>query len=212
MTLPAPLRADSRERPIIFTGDSVRAILEGRKTQTRRVIKLDRDGLLSRNGYFIELHPTCGPIWHPYSGSGVQAAPKDVVSKFCPYGIPGEKLWVRETWRPGRLKSDPPIYRERAECGMIATNSQLVIWRSPIHMPRSASRITLELTNVRVQRLEEISEEDAQAEGMIGSPLNEKQWYRENFEETWNSVNAKRGYGWDTNAWVWVITFKRIQP
>jgi len=77
-------------------------------------------------------------------------------------------------------------------------------------MPRWASRITLEVTDVRVQRVQEISEEDANAEGMVGSPLHGKFWYRENFAGLWDTINAKRGHPWASNPWVWAITFQRL--
>jgi hypothetical protein len=88
-------------------------------------------------------------------------------------------------------------------------------WRPSIHMPRWASRITLEVTDVRVERVQEISEEDAKTEGVTPSIVGE--WwdhlkYRAGFQTLWNSINEKRGFGWDENPWVWVVEFKKGQP
>lgn len=170
------------ERPILFNGEMVRAILEGRKTQTRRVVKQldliqDTDPPAFRDAY---------GDWHP------------TVSR-SPYGQPGDRLWVRETW--SLHDTDNPAYKAGASEGEL----EYYRWHPSIHMPRKFSRITLEVTGVRVERVQEITPEDAKAEGIehLYAPRNA-------FANLWNSINAKRGYSWESNPWVWVVDFTRI--
>jgi len=185
-----------KERPILFSGPMVRAILEGRKTQTRRVVKPQ---------------PGCDPRDDEHLDMGR-----------CPYGQPGDRLWVREAWHTderdleyARAKhedamSDSPIYyradpeNDNAGC----------TWRPSIHMPRWASRITLEITRVRVERLQEISEKDAIAEGADPylhpvHPGREGLRHVDGFRSLWESINGPGS--WDANPWVWVIEFKRVE-
>lgn len=218
-----------KERPILFSGPMVRAILEGRKTQTRRVVKLPPA-------------PNHLGVWEPttFGGEGLYlnkrcTKPASIQEQvaiehtrtgdcvLCPYGVPGDRLWVRETWIEGFPTGQPncwscirptdcadngkPFYR--ADGGDPVDGPQRP-WCRSIFMPRWASRITLEVTDVRVQRVQEISEEDANAEGMVGSPLHGKFWYRENFAGLWDTINAKRGHPWASNPWVWAITFQRL--
>jgi hypothetical protein len=121
-----------------------------------------------------------------------------------PYGVVGDHLWVRETWQPGTKGISFKADFQHPE-------KVLNAWKPSIHLPRKYSRILLEVTDVRVQRLTEISDQDARAEGAMdmGLPPN---MYVKGFRELWNSINAKRGYGWDTNPWVWSICFNRIKP
>lgn len=196
-----------RERPIIFSGPMVRAILDGRKSQTRRVARLTYGGHL-RKGH---------RRWHPGDPEAVLASP---------YGVAGDRLWVRETWAPGWTfsGSDPCVFY-RAE-GPDAKAPDSLCWRPSIHMPRWASRLTLEITEVRVQRLQEISEEDAKAEGVEAYVIGhgsvgyhpetlEGLWdsahFREGFAVLWDSIQLQRkapsGLSWADNPWVWVITF-----
>ena len=171
-----------KERPIIFNGDMVRAILDGRKTQERRPIKPQ-------------------PIWVgdpsvPFRTK--DADPKGIIR--CPYGAPGDRLWVRETWRMDAVNIGAE-YRATISALM----EHVAPWTPSIHMPRWASRITLEITAVRVQRVQDITEEDALAEGMV--PL-DRSTPREMFAEVWQSI-----YGnWPANPWVWVVEFRRIEP
>jgi hypothetical protein len=168
-----------KERPILFSGPMVRAILEGRKTITRRVLKLqDYDG---------------GNCYETRDG-----ILRDILS-LCPYGIPGDRLWVRETW------ADPcgkriPVYRADE-----ATAYQNVKWRPSIFMPRWASRITLEITRVRVERLQDITEKDAISEGVLSSDYDKT--YRYAFSVLWDSINGPK-YPWSDNPWVWVIDLR----
>ena len=166
------------EKPILFSGEMVRAILDGRKTQTRRVIK---PGLIHelRDGEVVPC------LWE------------------CPYGGPGDRLWVREAFQPlsgeTLFKADFPPFA-------------IGPWKPSIFMPRNLSRITLEVVSVRVERLQEISFDDMHAEGIVpqhigGSHELLKQKY---VRPLWDNLNAERGYGWGKNPWVWVIEFRRL--
>ena len=134
------------ERPILFSGPMVRAILEGRKTMTRRVIKLQPTGAADVQ------YRVAAAVTMPVSGR----------QQVCPYGRVGDHLWVRETWAPHAWPPTGPSYQYAADDQYPAPER----WRPSIHMPRAASRITLEVLNVRVERLHDISEEDAKAEGV----------------------------------------------
>lgn len=219
-----------RERPIIFDAESVRAILDGSKSQTRRVIKPQPE--TNQQGYL------CG--WWLRKPLGGLLLPKieDIVMD-CPYGAPGDRLWVREKFayedapldRPGMVKvhydySVAPYTADwfpMPDTGIrFRYNSQGVrgstdgVWRSPIHMPRWASRIRLEVTGVRVERLQDISEADICAE--LGIPEKWPGPGPEPYERQlhtcwaarWNAINGKRGYGWDANPYIWCISFRRI--
>ncbi len=195
-------------KPIIFNGAMVRAILEGRKTQTRRVIK----GLGSKLGdeYCTELR----------NGEIVETA------TLCPYGTAGDYLWVRETlnaecWGNGNWRvlyaTDKKGVNLNKE--IIGVDKPLRFGESrkvipSIHMPKWASRITLEITGVRVERLQDISFSDILDEGIpyqgSGDHDAEAKCY-EAYMALWNKINIKRGYSWEVNPFVWVIEFKRVQ-
>jgi hypothetical protein len=186
------------ERPILFSGAMVRSIREGRKTQTRRVVKPQ-------------------PNRRPYP----------VLLQTCPYGVPGDRLWVRETLRTHGyfgfpLGECPQVKPMQGRVWSYAAD-EVPDWtgsRPSIHMPRWACRLVLELTAVRVERLQDISEADAKAEGVdLRTPSHyDKQGrvvaraatYVVAYRTLWNSLNAKRGFGWDVNPWVWVLEFKRL--
>lgn len=201
-----------KERPILFSGETVRAILEGRKTQTRRVVKPQPDFTYgSRN----------------VSGGNLRNLPFQV----------GQTLWVRETWFYDRttftngpnkprdfdardlyFRADGTCCQQVPECCCAEVGSP---WRPSIHMPRWASRLTLEITGVRVERLQEISEEDAKAEGVEPGCLTCgencidrggcgycRPAYRDSFCYLWDKLNASRGYSWDSNPFVWVVEFQ----
>jgi hypothetical protein len=177
-----------KERPILFSGPMVRAILEGRKTQTRRVIKPQPE--------------IGGAYWRTPGG----AIGRDVKPKYCPYGRPGDLLWVRETWAIN-IGAEPgeSIYAYRAD------RERPGDWKPSIHMPRKASRLLLRITDVRVQRVQEISDAEAIAEGCV--PV----WDagvtpRDAFAELWDDINAPRDHGWESNPWVWAISFERSNP
>lgn len=137
----------------------------------------------------------------------------DLIGEYCPYGQPGDRLWVRETWA-----EDGSRYTYRATNETWAWH-----WAPSIFMPRAASRITLEITDVRVERVQDISEEDARAEGVTRELRGPRTYpdrhaarshetYRDAYMRLWDALNAKRGCGWAVNPWVWVISFQRAQP
>ena len=188
-----------KERPIIFSGPMVRAILEGRKTQTRRVVKPQHDcrydGLAPAREYLGRKHLGS---WGAYFGWAFVP---------CPYGQPGDQLWVREAW--GYDCDRNLVFRADGELAEVNR------WRPSIHMPSWASRITLEVTDVRVERVQDISDLDALAEGIqvIGrTEVNDlsRGKFRHAFRALWDSINAKRGHGWDKNPWVWVVQFRVV--
>lgn len=188
-----------RERPRIFNGPMVQAILEDRKTQTRRPIK----GL---DGSQWELNLLKAGRWRE--------------AILCPWEV-GDRLWVRETWfsdesdlQYARTKHEDvmslsPIYYKADEVDPYIFPK----WRPSIFMPRWASRVTLDILDLRVERLQEISEEDAECEGMDSHcPEDKMTWAtpREQFIKFWDSLYVKKGFGWNENPWVWVIEFRRL--
>lgn len=194
-----------KERPILFSGNMVHAILDGRKTQTRRVVKLDvhwvNDGAMA-----------VGAKW-----GGTSTGPCHC---FCPHGAPADRLWVRETFRYvdfmycDTLASCAVEYKDgkrhfARRFGGEEIMSERTGWRPSIHMPRWASRITLEITDVRVERLRDISRADCTAEGIVGLDGAWKKWGTP-YANLWNSINASKN-PWSSNPWVWAITFRRIE-
>lgn len=225
---------ETRERPILFSGPMVRAILDGRKTQTRRVVKwANQEHALVRlrDRYAAPVRDGIGLTWIPFGGSPEVPMPPEKISELSPYGSLGDRLWVRETWATepqfdNRAPADIPatahdVSRVLFAGGFVRSYHKL---RPSIHMPRWASRLTLEITGVRVERLQVISEDDARAEGVkpsdacivfqaINSATHRRAPDLENtargaYACLWDALNAKRGYGWDVNPWVWVISFK----
>ncbi len=166
----------------------VRAILAGQKTQTRRVIKTNASGRAQFKGR----------NWHLGDPNAVLA---------CPFGQPGDRLWVRETFKELRAEFggiDGHVVNYRAQYADKTEAWRNGPWKPSIHMPRWACRLLLDVKAVRVERLQDISRADAIAEGTVDikTPCMD-------FALLWDSLNAKRGYGWDTNPWVWVIEFER---
>lgn len=194
------------EHPILFSGPMVRAILEGRKTMTRRVVK----------GVALEWLAT---------GMFTPAYVAHPDNHLCPYGQPGDRLWVRETWRiPGGAPNGWTDYKADDD-------REGFKWRPSIHMPRLACRILLDVTAVRVERVQDIKQRDAMHEGIEPEPVEVSgsqvvfprgkvpqdarlvgSDYKAGFHKYWDSLNAKRGNGWDANPWVWVVEFKRVAP
>jgi hypothetical protein len=202
-----------RERPILFSGAMVRAILDGRKTQTRRVVKPQPTHRLIQGlgGVTIGMNPADdGAVWYDADGIGPG---REVRS---PYGGVGDRLWVREAWWHFTKSREADRICYAADPGI--STLPLFGWtarkRPSIHMPRTASRITLEITGYRAERVQVITEADAEAEGFSGNDLaGTGLGYfddREAFCATWNKLNGPRGYGWDVNPWVWVLTFRRL--
>ena len=185
-------------KPILFSTSMVQAILDGRKTQTRRVIKAPVLRNVREPDEVLFDGKICKFNWHG----------DDVIGGFeiKPKYQPGDVLWVRETW--SRDESGEYVYR--TNYGTTEDDSfppSMFKWRPSIHMPREAARIFLRVTNVRVERVQDITAHDAIREGMESEiPFDTV----DEFKELWNNLNAKRGYGWDTNPWVWVVKFERI--
>jgi len=198
------------EKPILFSGPMVRAILEGRKTQTRRIVKPQPfDGVVYCNA---------APGWaQPYVDDGGMYGPPIE----CPYGEPGARLWVRETWRdqPGAIEYRADTCNDGPADG--SADAESPKWRPSIFMPRAASRITLEITAIRVERLQDITEEDAEAEGIErefrtvvmrpdgGPDYHIPLSYRGGIANKWDEINGKRA-SWDSNPWVWVVEFNLV--
>lgn len=210
----------SKERPILFNAPMVRALLDGSKTQTRRVMKPQPEPVPHRPGDYqwpcnafqsmVSVADTRAPDAHGMAGDA------------CPHGGHGDRLWVRETWAP---HPDFPetvhraVYRADREC-----EYDVERWRPSIHMPRWAGRILLEIVSVRIERLQDISDADIEAEGIDMDALAEAQdrydaiakdgnasghaTLRTAWRELWEST----GGDWDANPWCWAITFKRVTP
>lgn len=191
-----------KERPVIFSGPMVRAILDGRKTQTRRIVK--------DTGYYA--------IDSAIHGNEVAERELKSLAANCPYGEIGDLLWVRETWAIGE-DVDPVLHqakairylRYRSDGGCLEDEwHNYGRWRSPIYMPRWASRITLEITGIRVERLQDISETDAKAEGCKESVClpGDCGTFVPDFFNRWAEINGVESY--EANPWVWVIEFKKV--
>lgn len=194
------------ERGMIFNGEMVRALLDGRKTQTRRPVKfpvIDKNIGCELAGNELAGELAAGNYWN------------------CPFGKPGDHIWVRETWARYNIDQDSHDMAYRATTPEDWPKEGR--WRPSIHMPRWASRILLEITNIGVQRLSSISQADAAREGLVRLPatgrycLNQGDQYfggashdaREVFSWLWESIYGEES--WQANPWVWVIEFKRIE-
>lgn len=194
----------SKERPILFSAPMVRAILEGRKTQTRRVVKRGQvfrfcpGGDLSR-----EERSRINASLFRWERENPAHPTMDELLAICPYGVPGGRLWVRETWRRPHNNRDTPITRGQSIQYRASSDWHDGFgdhWRPSIHMPRWASRLTLEVVSVRVERLLGMTEADAQDEG-VADP--------HEFSELWTNINGEGS--WEKNPWVWVVEFRRVQ-
>lgn len=207
-------REPSRERPILFSAPMVRAILAGTKTQTRRAVKPQPVESYSVLG---DVRETRGWSW-PMSDGQHLPCPGDAMLARCPYGEPGDRLWVRETFCTMIVNDWPnpvgPI-GYRAD-GNLEHNPGC--WRPSIHMARRHSRITLEITGVRVERLQEISEADARAEGAPpGHPSIDRvsrefgfaDFPRSWYGQMWEQINGRGS--WAANPWVWVLEFRKLE-
>ena len=208
-----------RERPILFSGPMVRAILDGSKTQTRRVVKgvprtEDDDLVRLECGHY---HPTIidrDGFEEPGEETFGAWTPDGEWATRCPYGQPGDRLWVRETWCD--ISGTQPQFAYRAD-PYVSNGDLKGQWRPSIFMPRAACRLTLEITEVRVQRLQDMNATDAIAEGIpsrgIEPPcIASAMMYLHDFEQLWDSINAKRGHSWESNPWVWAVTFRPSSP
>ncbi len=235
-----------RERPILFSAPMVRALLSGKKTQTRRIAKIDT--ALGREALFAPRRNK------KYAPTFLLPDAADLAIEHCPYGQPGDQLWVRETWRIGAWDDHGGFWLDycdgprkgRRECQDVGMADKLadqnlddlkkrniqptiagryewnpgaspLRWRPSIHMPRWASRITLAITDVRVERLQDISAEDALSEGVAqlvhdNLPVQQCGEYDaieadpvELYQDLWDRLNGQGA--WDANPWVWVVEF-----
>ena len=214
-----------RERPIIFNADMVRAVLDGRKTQTRRIMREQPEVIPKEDE-----HGKPG-FWIPFN-AGKTMVRNDDMHIACPFGLKGDRLWVRETFRVHSRATDVAtlVYKASEQQSWTQQTHRVPIekcnkpavvdkWTPSIHMPRWASRITLEITGVRVERLWDITEDDAKAEGCTFEALRFKPDTREVEEMGHTAVHQFGGlwqsiYGadsWQANPWVWVIEFKRVE-
>ena len=222
-----------KERPILFNAHMVRAILEGRKSVTRRVIK--EQPHIDTSGNFC-----VGRSNYGQDGYG-NPVTKHFINGCCPHGKPGERLWVRETWqaffddevpagrpRGPRHSMGIPAQPDRKSFAFYRADGQGPThsdghpprWVPSIHMPRKYSRILLEVTDVRVERLNDINEDQALAEGIQpfgdgnGFHLVDGRFYTdhpvESFAGLWQSISGEES--WRANPWVWVVEFKRVKP
>jgi len=189
-----------KERPILMNAEMVNATLDDRKTQTRRVMK-PQPGYVNKraDGYAVSFNKY------------LMSYPELLIK--CPYGKIGDRLWVRENFHyepaTGAEYGEAPQPDEIHYAATFPYRGMEPKWTPSIHMPRWASRIDLEITDIRVEHIQDISDTDCFSEGIKTRRGCDP---RNTFEELWDSINKKRGHGWDINDWVWAISFKRIQP
>ncbi|ELA3304519.1 hypothetical protein SIO39_005148 [Klebsiella pneumoniae] len=218
------------ERGMIFNGEMVRALLSGRKTQTRRIIKPQPE---------VTLSGSLSGKWLSRPLNGLLLPKIEDIAIHCPFGAVGDRIWVRETWgvvshafsddglmidwvpdRPATAIHEMPFGNGYySGYAIYATDGDFTwgdddgyedgrwCWKPSIHMPRAASRILLEITDVRVERLRSMSQDDARAEGVIAAsgPMEAGLAFR----ELWDSIYGEES--WKANPWVWVIEFKRVE-
>lgn len=222
------------ERGILFSAPMVRALLDGSKTQTRRAVKLPVEYDAAWRGGWKIVHSKVTQTVEMFNE--LRGRPLGCDVAICPYGQPGDRLWVRETWADLEQITDgcfarQAIYRADDieqygnEDEFVDVTSPDMRWRPSIHMPRWASRILLEITGVRVERLHDISDQDAIAEGISRVGPGWERWHpdpadtehtgstqdpRLSYRGLWESINGAGS--WDANPWVWVVEFKRVRP
>lgn len=229
-----------KERPILFSAPMVRALLNCTKSQTRRVVKLQKEPTTYPQTNGVQFVQIGGKQYWWNSQPDHPAH----VTKACPYGQPGDRLWVRETWQgplmdldtmENEYRASPDDFHKPEYCvyaadggpapEFITLDDGLVCrWRPSIHMPRWASRINLEITGVRVEKLQDISEADSVSEGCqaiqgcewrtfeeadAGIPMH-KHTAIDAYSALWDAINGPGS--WDANPWVWVVEFKRVMP
>jgi len=249
-----------KERGILFSAPMIRALLAGTKTMTRRLLNpqpvrsLPHTKPLPGGDGSWDIHRPIGWRWQKsknfrvYVADMAEASFTENLARHCPYGVPGDRLWVRETWydafgrRPGEAHEmnvdrfedgsvDGIEYRATHDCAAWEAGCQCnpdgdgkrSEWRPSIYMPRWASRLTLEVTSVRVERLQDITPEGVIAEGLGPFPRCDCEVCRmssgmcpadagvhlEEFAALWDSINGKRA-NWASNPWVWVVSFRRV--
>lgn len=239
MTSPPKTVNPIKERPILMHSRSINGILEGRKTQTRRIMKVQPQPNVETWDW---AWPLPGKKTTPGSKTYWRndCAPNQRISTFySPYGPSGDRLWVRETWGifsvdsgtvsigfKQRIPEGKTIADTDGGLNVLNVDAEIVKWselrintdkwRPSIFMPRWASRLSLEITGIRVERVQDISEADAKAEGVqlsdewTGCADDLSGYYREAFQFLWDDTNGKGA--WDRNDWTWVVDFKRIRP
>jgi len=222
-----------KERPILFSGEMVRAILAGTKTQTRRLVRVDDTPITSKDvaankrqlgipSDARNVRFTAGVYLKCDAPAGSMTVSARVE---CPYGEPGDRLWVRETHAlnvPGCEQQRGVSYRADHQDPKGDGPANQMTWRPSIHMPRWASRITLEVTGVRVERLQAITAEDAKAEGVTVPRCSceacshtsaicpaDATSYVEGFRDLWCKINGPES--WKANPWVWAVGFRRVE-
>lgn len=231
------------EHPILFSGPMVRAILSGKKTQTRRVVTdatsrgnyRASELLLDDPSVFADPGPSPAgnPGWYlhaPVNAPEIErrrgwkpgGCDPTIVERLYPSVFVGERLWVREAWSAPDACECPETCHVRGHVFYHANedgyqNARFNRKRPSIHMPRWASRLTLELTEVRVERVQAISEADAIAEGVdavsvADVPRQATRTRRADFAQLWDWLNADRGYSWESNPWVWCLSYRLVQP
>lgn len=221
-----------KERGIIFNTEMVRAIIDGRKTQTRRVMKSQPVPSKTKDGdYWFPCNKIQSMVHVSdfIPGNGAVVDMHEFYSSCCPYGGVGDRLWVRETFQVGLCTESSFAYNATHSPSDLEEGwNEVIKWKPSIHMPRWASRITLEITDVRVEQLNHISEEDSKAEGIrmiddnfgngpaycdytLADLDDHAEWYNrasDSFISLWQSIYGAES--WLNNPWVWVIEFKRV--
>jgi hypothetical protein len=215
------MNTKTRERPILFRDEMVRAILEGRKTQTRRPVKALPPGRDASHVTIRDCIYGAGWAWHDEHGNCTCKGVR------CPYGAPGDRLWVREAWclemddqgHTGRTlyRADGGVVVKFDESGFAVqtkSGNDASPWKPSIHLPRARARLPLEVVSVRVERLQAITEADAKAEG-VAPTAGLDFTARHAFATLWDSIHGspKKGapdFSWAASPWVWVVEFRRV--
>ncbi len=227
-----------KTRPILFSGDMVRAILDGTKTQTRRIVTPQPEHRQVHEWKGKRLYDGEHRLWwwkdHWWDRLLDSRAERDELAALCPCGVPGDRLYVREAWAPvdflagGYELEEPQCVGYRAtesarycwhddgqsDAEVYGWNWSMVKWRPSIHMPKWASRIALEVTDVRVERVQDISGPDARAEGVSYQAVDGRHNFHSSvaFAKLWDSINGKRpGCSWEANPWVWAVSYKVVK-
>lgn len=206
-----------KDKFLILSAAKVRALLEGRKTQERIPLRPQPLEVITKGAGMKSPRVTRNLNGHLSWCAKYGDDPTTGKMIYCRHGEIGDRLWVREGLRCDERGMYYDADETRLDKNLIPDNLKRVAeFCDPFHMPRWASRITLEITNVRVERLQEISERDAQAEGArvrdvlyADEPFSAYS-YVEQFKLGWDALNAKRGYSWESNPWIWVIEFKKL--